>query len=71
MGMNMQRARITEWLKQPGDRLSEGEALYSIEADKANMEMPAPGSGRLVEIIAADGAEVPVGASICVIETAD
>jgi len=69
MGMNMQTARITQWLKHPGERFSAGESLYSVEADKANMEVPAPSGGRLVEIIASEGAEVTVGAPICVIES--
>ena len=70
LGMNMQTGRIIEWFKRPGDRFSAGEPLYSIEADKASIEVPAPDGGRLVEIVAREGAEVAVGASICVIEAA-
>lgn len=64
MGETMESGRITAWLKQPGDRFERGEILLEIETDKVTVEMPALDSGRLVEILAAEGAEIAVGAPI-------
>ena len=66
----MQVATITQWLKQPGDSIVAGEALYSMETDKVNQEVNATVSGRLVEILAPAGAEVPVGGATCVVDAA-
>ena len=64
MGETMETGRIAAWLKKPGDRFERGETLLEIETDKVTVEMPALDSGRLVEILAPEGAEVAVGAPL-------
>ncbi|HET9876066.1 MAG TPA: dihydrolipoamide acetyltransferase family protein [Mycobacterium sp.] len=60
---------ISAWLKHEGDRVERGEVLAEIETDKATMEMEAYDSGVLTRVIAEEGATVPIGQPIAVIET--
>ena len=64
LGETMEEGRITLWLKKPGDAYSRGETLLEVETDKTVVEVPALSDGRLVEIIAEEGAMVAVGAPI-------
>ena len=66
-GMGMQDAEIVRWLKQPGDKVEEGEPLVEIEAAKTTVEVPAPASGILKEILAQPEETVEVRAKIAVI----
>jgi pyruvate/2-oxoglutarate dehydrogenase complex dihydrolipoamide acyltransferase (E2) component len=43
-----------------GDVVAKGEAVADIETKKALVELAAPASGRLVEIVRGPGDEVPV-----------
>src|SRR5689334_20340327 len=45
------RSQILRWLKQVGDPVSENEPLIEIETDKVTVEVAAPGSGVLREIL--------------------
>lgn len=59
-GMGMSEAQIVRWLKSEGDSVEKGEPLVEIEAAKATVEVPAPVSGVLARIVAAEGVVVPV-----------
>lgn len=69
-GMGMQDGEIVRWLKQPGEKVEEGENLVEVEAAKTTVEVPAPVSGTLLRIVAEEGETVDVRAPIAVIETA-
>lgn len=60
---------ISSWLKHEGDRVQRGDILAEIETDKATMEMEAYDDGVLTRIVAQEGATVPIGQPIAVIET--
>ena len=51
---------LLEWLKKPGDTLKKGEALFTVETDKASLEVEAPESGTLYEILAEPNTEVEI-----------
>jgi pyruvate/2-oxoglutarate dehydrogenase complex dihydrolipoamide acyltransferase (E2) component len=68
IGMTMQTGTISEWFKRPGESFIQGEPLYSIETEKVNTDVPAPGSGTMLEVLAKVGQETEVGAPICVVE---
>jgi 2-oxoglutarate dehydrogenase E2 component (dihydrolipoamide succinyltransferase) len=59
---------VSRWLKRPGDRVARGEPLVEIETDKVNSELESPYEGLLSEIVAAEGATVPVGEVIARID---
>src|SRR3990170_4888137 len=67
MGDAMTEGKVLRWMKHPGDMVVAGEAIAEIETDKVNVELPAEESGTLTEILAAEGAIIPVGSAIAVI----
>lgn len=69
LSATMEEGTIGTWMKQVGDTIREGEALYEVETDKAAMEVESPVSGILIEILTATGQTVAVGAEVCVIRT--
>lgn len=70
LGMAQDSGVIVQWLKAPGDKIAEGDALFEVETDKATMEVEAQSAGYLADVRAAAGAEVPVGEVIAVIADA-
>lgn len=59
-GMGMQDGEIIRWLKAIGDEVREGDPLVEVEAAKTTVEMPAPTSGILSEILVPEGETVEV-----------
>src|SRR5262245_21948052 len=55
-------ATVLRWLKQPGDAVAQNEPLLELETDKVTVEIPAPASGRLLEILKKEKEEVAPGA---------
>src|SRR3954449_13246691 len=62
MGDSVSEGSILEWHKQEGDAVAEDETLVEISTDKVDAEVPAPVSGTVVKIHAAEGDTVGVGA---------
>jgi pyruvate dehydrogenase E2 component (dihydrolipoyllysine-residue acetyltransferase) len=58
---SMEEGTILRWLKSVGDEVAQGEELVEIETDKANMVYEADAGGTLVEIVAEEGATLPIG----------
>jgi len=56
------KASVKTWLKQLGDRVEAGEPLLELETDKVAMEVTAPATGVLAEILVADGGDAEKGA---------
>jgi pyruvate/2-oxoglutarate dehydrogenase complex dihydrolipoamide acyltransferase (E2) component len=69
MGEGLTEVRILEFQKQPGDRVRRDELLYSMETDKATLEVEAPLDGILTEWLTETGAILAVGAPIARFET--
>ena len=70
LGETMEEGAVRDWLKAVGDTFERGEAIVEIETDKTIAEVPALAAGRLVEIIAASGLTLDVGAVLGRIEVA-
>lgn len=68
LGESITEATVAKWLKVVGDAVTADEPLVELETDKVTVEVPAPVSGTLTEIIALDGAEVDVGALLARIQ---
>lgn len=62
-------ATLISWHKKRGDSVKRGENLIDIETDKVVLELPAPQSGTLAEIIKDDGATVTSEEIIARIDT--
>lgn len=65
LGETMESGRIVAWQKQPGDGFRRGETIVEVESDKTVVELPALVNGTLVEILAAEGDDIAVGAALC------
>jgi 2-oxoglutarate dehydrogenase E2 component (dihydrolipoamide succinyltransferase) len=52
------RATVLRWCKAVGDTVTKDEPLVELETDKVTVEVPAPVSGTLVEVLKAENAEV-------------
>lgn len=60
LGFSMNEGTLAEWLVPDGTAVTEGQPLYTLEAEKATQEIEAPASGTL-KIIAATGETYEVG----------
>jgi len=71
MGESIFEGTITKWLKKAGDKVQRDEPLFEISTDKVDAEIPAPASGILQEIKAAEGSTVQVNSVVGVISDGD
>src|ERR1700729_2224065 len=60
-GESVTEGTILEWSVKVGDEIKDGDTVVEISTDKVDMELPAPASGTITEILAADGETVTVG----------
>lgn len=68
-GMGMSEGTIVAWKKKVGDRVTEGEILADVEAEKATQELEAPATGVLTEIQVKENVETKVRTVLAIIET--
>jgi pyruvate/2-oxoglutarate dehydrogenase complex dihydrolipoamide acyltransferase (E2) component len=67
IGFSMNEGQIAEWLAKDGDTVSEGQPLFSLEADKSTNEVEAPAGGTL-RIVGQVGETYEVGTVLGYIE---
>ncbi|HWC85322.1 MAG TPA: multifunctional oxoglutarate decarboxylase/oxoglutarate dehydrogenase thiamine pyrophosphate-binding subunit/dihydrolipoyllysine-residue succinyltransferase subunit [Solirubrobacteraceae bacterium] len=60
-GESVTEGTILEWSVKVGDEVKAGDTVVEISTDKVDMELPAPASGTITEILAEDGETVSVG----------
>ncbi len=60
LGQTVEEAMIVQWLKQEGDEVKEGEPLFTVQTDKAEIEFESPAAGTLLKILVEAGIEIPV-----------
>jgi pyruvate dehydrogenase E2 component (dihydrolipoamide acetyltransferase) len=58
---SMEEGTVLGWMKAVGDEIALGDELVEIETDKANMVYEADVAGTLIEILAEEGATLPIG----------
>lgn len=71
LGESVVEATVGQWFKQPGDAVAADEPLVELETDKVTVEVPAPASGVLSEIVVKPGETVAVGALLGAISEGD
>ena len=69
VGESITEVEIGDWLKTKGDHVEKDEALVTLESEKATVELPAPASGSLGEILRNKGQTAKVGEVIAYLET--
>ena len=70
LGESVTEATVATWFKKPGDTVTADEMLCELETDKVTVEVPAPASGTMGDIVAAEGETVGVDALLATIEEA-
>ncbi|HEY6462461.1 MAG TPA: dihydrolipoamide acetyltransferase family protein [Polyangiaceae bacterium] len=68
LGESVTEGTISKWLVREGDVVKKDQALVSIATDKADSELPAPATGRVAKLLAAEGQVVPVKTVIAQID---
>ena len=71
MGEGLQEVCILGFQKKVGEMVKRDEMLYSMETDKAVMEVESPFEGVLTEWLAEEGAILPIGAPVARIEVTE
>ena len=66
---SVSEATLLEWKFQVGQAVSQDETLIEVETDKVVLEVPAPASGVITEILEGDGSTVVAGQLLAKIDT--
>ena len=67
MDQTMTKGKIGKWLVQEGDTVTQGQPLLEIETDKVVHEQESPTDGVIAQLLAEEGANVPVNALLAII----
>ena len=68
LGADMESATLTQWLKQPGEAVRQGEPLVTVETTKGLIDVESYDSGKVLEHLVPPGTEVPVGTALARLE---
>ncbi len=69
LGNEVTEAQVDLWHKAAGDAVEEGEEILTITTPKVTMEIEAPATGTLAEILIEEDEIAKVGTVLAVIET--
>ena len=65
--MDQETGTVAQWLKKEGDEVKQGEIILEIETDKVAIEVEAPATGILANILVGVGETVPIATTIAYI----
>ncbi|MEP1614647.1 MAG: biotin/lipoyl-containing protein, partial [Roseobacter sp.] len=71
LGESVSEATVSTWFKAVGDSVTQDEMLCELETDKVSVEVPAPASGVLTEILAPEGETVAAGGKLAVMSAGE
>jgi len=71
LGQSVEDAEITQWLKKEGDTVEQGEPIFTIQTDKAEIECESTAAGVLRKILVPEEVEVPVLTVVALVGTAE
>ena len=64
LGETMEEGTVLTWSKISGEEYDRGDILLELETDKMVVEVPALEDGKILEILADEGAVVAIGDSV-------
>ena len=67
---SVSEATLLQWKKKPGEAVQADEVLIEVETDKVVLEVPAPATGVLAEVLQGNGATVAADQLLARIDTA-
>ncbi|WP_019547704.1 dihydrolipoamide acetyltransferase family protein [Streptomyces sulphureus] len=71
LGEGLTEATVVRWLVDEGERIDVDAPVVEVETAKATVEVPCPYAGTVLARHAAEGAELPVGAPLVTIGSAE
>jgi pyruvate dehydrogenase E2 component (dihydrolipoamide acetyltransferase) len=72
LASDMESADVVTWLAQPGDRIEKGDVLLEVETEKSTVELEAPATGVLAEVLVPAGTpDVEVGRVLGLLDAED
>ena len=71
LGTGGAAVRVSMWLVEPGDEVTEGDRLIEIAVSGATIDLPAPVSGQLVELCVDEDQPITPGQVLAVLECAE
>jgi pyruvate dehydrogenase E2 component (dihydrolipoyllysine-residue acetyltransferase) len=66
--VGMEHGRLVEFLVALGATVAVGDPLFTVEGEKAMLDIESPVAGRVAALVATPGVDLPVGAEVLVIE---
>jgi len=66
-GLQMTEGLITQWYKQEGDTVQEGEPLFDMETDKTAITIDSTASGTVLKLLFEEGDLVPIAQTIAIV----
>lgn len=67
-GMGMMEGVITTWHVAIGDTVRQGQVIAGVSVEKVDVELEAPASGRIIEILVGEGESAAVQQVVARIE---
>ncbi|HMZ55259.1 MAG TPA: 2-oxo acid dehydrogenase subunit E2, partial [Nitrospira sp.] len=61
LGESIAEGTVIKWLIPPGGMVEKDQPLLEVETEKVALDIPAPATGVLREVLVQEGATVPVG----------
>src|SRR5436189_5783764 len=68
VGESITEVEVGEWLKGMGEEVKKDEAVVTLESEKATVELPAPESGTITQVLKQKGEVARVGEVIALLE---
>jgi len=68
IGEGVAEGEILKWMANVGDQIKEDQPLVEIMTDKVNVQIPAPRTGKVLQILAKEGDVAKVGQTIMIID---
>jgi len=68
IGEGVAEGEILKWMANVGDQINEDQPLVEIMTDKVNVQIPAPRTGKVLQILAKEGDVAKVGQTIMIID---
>ncbi len=69
LGESVTEATVSTWFKAVGESVSADETLCELETDKVSVEVPAPASGTITEILFKEGKTVQAGGKLAIMSS--
>jgi pyruvate dehydrogenase E2 component (dihydrolipoamide acetyltransferase) len=67
LSLTMETGSIVQWFKKEGERVEKGEPVVEVLSEKVTYDVEAPAGGILRRVLAEEGTDLPVGATLAFI----